>query len=316
MICFQYNTILDKHYLIINNTNYPIYNYSHYKKILYLFSNFCSLKKLELRSLKVIFFGLFHILFIDKQTNQLVKLIYDDMTNIEEQFYLSKKSSSFGEIYDIFIIPETNAKIIIMENISAILSKNLIFKQKYPFIFLYSITLDYLNGLSVLHENGFIHSSIKPIQLLVSFNDIEYRNFQGKLVGLDDIIKTEPSIEYYYNTSGSINFLAPERYEYFENYGFFGKTSYQSDIWELFFSILNVIDIIVLDEFLDLLMNNFEILESYLMNRLVKCFKIDNSSELLLLVEKYIKVLVVGLRIKNRPPIKWYIEKLLGYKNL
>ena len=58
------------------------------------------------------------------------------MTNIEEQFYLSKKSSSFGEIYDIFIIPETNAKIIIMENISAILSKNLIFKQKYPFIFL------------------------------------------------------------------------------------------------------------------------------------------------------------------------------------
>ena len=85
--------------------------------------------------------------------------------------------------------------------------------------------------------------------------------YRGKLVCLEDIIKIEPKQLEYFNTGGSINYLAPERYQYFEDHGFFGKTSIKSDIWELIYCILYVIDVIIIDEFFDLLYNNFEILE-------------------------------------------------------
>ena len=308
MICFQ-NTLEGKT-LIINHKEYKIYNQEHYKQLLFLFDKYCSIKAINIKKLAVIFHGMFHILF--RYQDILIKLVYNDFSNIEDQYILSQKSTNFGKIHEIFTIPNTNSKIITFEYISNLFDSSTIFNQKCPFIFLYSMTIDYLKSLNSLHKSGYIHSSIKPIYLMVSIGD----KTLGKLVGLDDITKVEKDIVYYYNTSGAINYLAPERYEYFENYGFFGMTSFQSDIWELFFSILNILDIIILNEFLELYYNNFEILESYLLNKIVKRFSIDTNNILIGLADKYIKTVVQGLKLKGRPDIEWYIHQLIGYKEI
>ena len=312
MICFQ--TKKGKRTFIIDNKYYKIHNQEQFKVLLFLFNHFCGLKRINIKNLKVIFYGIFHMLL--RYKNYLIKITYNDMTNIDEQFMLSQKTPSFGMIYDIFIIPDTNTKIIMLEYISNLLEKSTILNQKSPFIFLYSLTIDYLKGLSVLHNSEYIHSSIKPIHLMVSFSEDISKKYQGKLIGLDDIIKTDKNVLLYHNTSGAINYLAPERYEYFEKNGFFGNTSFQSDIWELFYSILTIIDVIIVDEFFDLLYNNFNILESYLLNKIVKVFHIEWNNPILRLVDKYIKTIVRGLRLKDRPRVDWYIEQLIGYKNI
>ena len=289
MICFQY--AIDNRIFIIDNTHIPILNREQYTIFYHFISYFCAFKKINPNSFRVVFFSLFHLLILF-ENRLLFKIIYEDLSNIEEQYFLSQKSIHLGRIYDIYIVPRTNSKIITMEYISNILSKPLIFKQEHPFIFLYSLTVDYLKALLVLHQNNYIHSSLRHISFMVHFLGGE-KKYCGKLVGLEDIIRVEDNKKIYNDTGGSINHLAPERYSYFEENGFFGMTSQQSDIWELFFCMLSIIDVIVVGEFFELLNNNFDILESYLFNKVVKRFNISWSQDcsLLSLVDKYVKTI-------------------------
>jgi serine/threonine protein kinase len=168
-----------------------------------------------------------------------------------------------------------------------------------------------MNAISILHKNRKIHSNIKPFNLMIN-NNI------GKLVGLDDLVDIVHKETYYFYTAGSIDYLAPERFKYFKDTGFFGMTSIYSDIWELLFSILCLIDVIDVDEFFYLLYNNDNLLEYYLLNRFVKIFRLEYTNTIMTLVSKYVNLCVIGLDINplKRKKTNYYLEKLIGYRNI
>ena len=286
-------------YLFMNGSTFLIKDYSHYRSIYYVLSRYCC------KSLECIFYGTNQCLF--RSNDILYKISFNKNSDID-----NFRCNNFGVVYDVIKL-ENGHMLYILEFIKNMLSSELIVKNMIiePFILLYSLTIDYLTALSVLHKNNKIHCNVKPLNLMIN-NNI------GKLVGLDDLVDIVPKDVYYYFTSGSIEYLAPERYKYFKQNGFFGMTSIYSDIWELFYSILCIIDVIDVDEFFYLLYNNDSLLEFYILNRVVKVFHLELSNTIMVLVSKYVNLCILGLSMcpLERNNANYYLEKLIGYRNI
>ena len=285
-------------YLLINNSLFLIEDNSHFKSIYYLLSKYYS------KSLECIFYGSNQCLF---RSNDIVYKISFHENGLIYNF----KSINFGIVYDIFQL-ENGHTLCILEFIKNMFTRVSIFNNNVePFILFYSLTIDYMNAISILHKNRKIHCNIRPLNLMIN-NNI------GKLVGLDDLVEIVPKETYYFYTSGSIDYLAPERFKYFKDTGFFGMSSIYSDIWELLYSILCIIDVIDVDEFFYLLYNNDSLLEYYLLNRFVKIFKLEYTNNLMVLVSKFVSLCVIGLNVNplKRKKANYYLEKLIGYRNI
>jgi serine/threonine protein kinase len=298
MFCFVHRYKLDTS-LLINNNEFLIEDNLHYKSIYYLIRYYYS------KSLRCIFYGTNQCLF--RSDDYIYKIEFKESSKIHNY-----KSSNFGQIYSIIKL-DTGHTVYRLEYIKNMLTKNIVFFDKdiEPFILLYSLTIDYMNALSILHNDKHIHSNIKPINLMIN-------NGIGKLVGLDDIVEIVDKNIYYYYTSGSIDYLAPERFEYFKETGFFGMTSIYSDIWELFYSLLCIIEVVNNDEFFYLLYTNYDLLEFYLINRFVKVFSLGPNSSIMTLLSKYVSLLCLGLYVipVKRNNADYYLEKLIGYRNI
>jgi len=286
-------------YLLINSSYLLIEDPCHYKSIYDLFSKYYT------KSLECIFYGTNVCLF---RSNDIVYKISFHENSLSYNF----KSNNFGIVYDCIKLKNGHT-LSILEFIKNMLTNQYIFSNNKvdPFILFYSLTIDYMNAISILHKNQKIHSNIKPLNLMIN-NNI------GKLVGLDDLVDIIPKQTYYFYTSGSVEYLAPERFKYFKDTGFFGMTSIYSDIWELLFSILCIINVIESDEFFFLLYNNQNLLEYYLLNRFVKIFRLEYTNTIMVLVSKFVSLCVIGLHINpiKRKKANYYLEKLIGYKNI
>lgn len=283
----------------MNKTLLLIEHPTHFKSIYYLLNRYYS------KSLECIFYGYNQCLF---RSNDIVyKISFHDKSII-----YNFGSIHFGKVYEMIQL-ENGHTLFILEYIKNMLTNEYIFSSNkvVPFILLYSVTIDYLSAISILHNYGKIHSNIKPLNLMINNN-------VGKLVGLDDLVEIVPKETYYFCTSGSIDYLAPERFKYFKEVGFFGMTSVYSDIWELFYSILCIIDVIDVDEFFYLLYHNDNLLEYYLLNRFVKIFRMEYTNPLIYLVSKYVSLCVIGLEVNpiKRKKANYYLEKLIGYRNI
>lgn len=298
MFCFVHRYKLDTR-LLINNNDFLIENALHYKSIYYLIGYYYS------KSLICIFYGTNQCLF--RSDDYIYKIEFNESSTIHNY-----KSINFGQIYSIIKL-DTGHTMYRLEYIKKMLTKNILFFDNdiEPFILLYSLTIDYMNALSIVHKNNHIHSNIKPINLMIN-------NGIGKLVGLDDIVEILDKNIYYYYTSGSVDYLAPERFEYFKETGFFGMTSIYSDIWELFYSLLCIIEVVNNDEFFYLIYNNYDLLEFYLINRFVKVFSLEPNSSIMPLLSKYVGILCLGLYVMpvKRNNADYYLEKLIGYRNI
>ena len=232
--------------------------------------------------------------------------IFENLIDLVHQ-QLSKKSKFIGQLYNIGQIVFKNR--IIRYNIYEYIDYmfNNEFIDKIHFIDFYSIIIDYIKALDTLHHSGFIHSNIKPIQLMVNKSKI------GKLIGFDDIISIEKDIFYYHNTSGSIDFIAYERFTYFLENGFIGNTSISSDIWELYLSILFACNIINNKEELEDIYTNGGLVY-FLIDKLSKRFKLLYSDNQFILLKKLAYIFEIGLH-KNpidRKNTQYHLQYLLN----
>ncbi len=163
------------------------------------------------KSLECIFYGSNQCLF--RSDDKIYKISFHENSPI-----YNFKSINFGIIYDCIKL-ENGHRLYILEYIKYMFNNEIIFtiKNVEPFILLFSLTIDYMSALSILHKNNKIHCNIKPLNLMIN-------NYIGKLVGLDDVVGILPKETYYYFTSGCIEYLAPERFKYFKDTGFFGRS--------------------------------------------------------------------------------------------
>ena len=307
MIGFQYRN--NNFTFYYRNIEYQLSNYNQYR-ILYIFlKNYIICKKISLEFLKIIFLSSFQCIFLYRNET-IYKLSFDQLTNLYEQYNVSVDNTYLGRTFS--ILPIYNIGYIVeSEYIPYMLGFNIFLKlEGEPFIVFYSLTLDYLKAILFLHKKGYLHSSLKPIQYMVD------NLGRGKIVGLENIIAIEANKTFYENTGGSVKYLAPERYRYFLQNGFFGMTSKASDTWELIYSILCSLDIINQDEFIDILKNNQDLLESYLLNHIINKFGLSWGSDIFGFVHNYCYVISKGLQYDIDQ--RWYIDKiilhLLGYK--
>lgn len=297
MICFIHSYKLNTK-LLMNNIELKIEDFDHYRSIYYFISHYYS------KNLDCIFYGANQCLFL---CNDIIyKISFNESSQV-----INYKTANFGNVYFSQKL-HTGHTLYGLEFIKNMLTKKNIFDQNMnPFILFYSLTIDYLSALSVIHHHKKIHSNIKPINLMINGNI-------GKLVGLEDLVDIVDYTTFYYYTSGSVGYLAPERHKYFKETGFFGMTSISSDIWELFYCLLCILDLVDTDEFFYLLYFNDCLLEYYLLNRFIKVFSIDLSSDIIGLVSTYVKLLLVGLSVLpiKRKSTDYYLEKLIGYRNI
>ena len=252
---------------------------------------------------KIIDYDDFHILFhsincinIQLYHNHqfiILKIFINDTNNIYNNidlihYELSKKSKSIGQLIDISHVLFKNKSI--RYNIYEYIDNmfNIQFIKTLNFIEFYSIIIDYLKAIDVIHKSGYIHCNIKPIQLMVNKYKI------GKLIGFDDIISIENNMFYYHNTSGSIDCMAYERFAYFMNNGFIGNTSICSDIWELYYSILVSCDIISNREELENIYNNGGLVY-FLIDKLSKQFKLSYTDNKFWLLHKLATIIEIAL---------------------
>lgn len=221
------------------------------------------------------------------------------LNNVQDLYHLqiSKKSKYIGNLYNVSDITYKNQTI--KYNVYEFIDNmfNIEFINKIKFIDFYNITIDYLKAMNTIHSEGFIHSNIKPIQLMVNKSKI------GKLIGFDDLICIEKNNTFYNNTSGSIDFLSHERLSYFIDNGFIGNTSIYSDLWELYYSILYASNIIIDREEFDNIYNNGSFIYFFI-EKLSKQFNLNYSDSEFILLVKLSKIFDMGLEknplLRNR----------------
>lgn len=309
---------------IVHRLNYS-YDIIHNKVRIILNTNYSFLCFLSFLNKKIIEYDDFHILFhslnclnlqIYNNHSFLILKIFLNDNDIFNNFidivhlHLSKKSKFIGQLYNIGQINYKNK--IIRYNIYEYIDYmfNYEFINNINFIDFYSIILDYIKALNILHNCGFIHSNVKPIQLMVNKTKI------GKLIGFDDIISIENDIFYYHNTSGSIDYIAYERFAYFMENGFIGNTSIASDLWELYYSILVACNVISNKEELEDIYNNGGLVY-FLIDKLSKRFNLLYSDNQFSLLKKLANIFEIGLH-KNphhRKNTKYHLDNLLN-KNI
>lgn len=259
---------------------------------------------------KIIDFDDYHILFqsisclnLELYSNHcfvILKLFLNNTHNFNNlndiyHLQLSKKTKFIGNLYTIGEITYNNQ--IIKYNVYEFIDNmfNIEYINNIKFIDFYSIIIDYLKAIDTIHTERFIHSNIKPIQLMVNKSKV------GKLIGFDDIIAIEKDKIFYNNTSGCIEFLANERFTYFINNGFIGNTSIYSDLWELYYSILYTINIINDREDYNNIFNNGNIIY-FFVDKLSKLFNINYSDTEFFYIVKLSKIFEIGLN--NNPLLR------------
>jgi serine/threonine protein kinase len=278
------------------------FNITHNNVRIILNANYAFLCFMAFLNKKIIDYDDFHILF--HSLNCLNLQIYinhcffiikiflnkDIYNNLFDKAHLelSKKSKFIGQLHNIgeIIFKNEIIRYNIYEYIDYMFNNEFI--DRINFIDFYSIIIDYIKALDTLHYSGFIHSNIKPIQFMVNKSKI------GKLIGFDDLISIENDIFYYHNTSGSIDFIAYERFTYFIKNGFIGNTSISSDIWELYYSILIACNILFNKEELEDICNNGGLIY-FLIDKLSKRFKILYTDNQFILLKKLAYIFEIGL---------------------
>ena len=282
------------------NNNFEI---THNSITIILNTNYAFICFLAFINKKMINYDDFHILFhsinclnIHLYHNHqflILKIFINDTNNIYNNidvihYELSKKSKSIGQLIDISYILFKDKKIRynIYEYIDNMFNNDFI--DTLHFIEFYSIIVDYLKAVDVLHKSGYIHSNIKPIQLMVNKYKI------GKLIGFDDIISIENNMFYYHNTSGCIDCMAYERFAYFMDNGFIGNTSISSDLWEFYYSILVCCDIISNRDEFENIYNNGKLMY-FLIDKLSKRFKLSYMDNKFKLLHKLATIIEIGL---------------------
>jgi len=306
---------LNNSYNITHNNNTIILNTQH--------SFICFLAFLNK---KIIDYDDFHILFhsiscLNLQIYKyncflIVKIFlnetdYYNNTNDLIHLELSYKSKFIGQLYKVGAITFKNK--IIKYNVYEFIDHmfNDDFINTLNFIDFYGIIIDYIKALDTIHNSGFIHSNIKPIQLMVNKSKI------GKLIGFDDIISIEKGKFNYHNTSGSIEFLANERFIYFIDNGFIGNTSISSDLWELYYSILVACNITNNKEELEDIYKNGGVVY-FLIDKLSKRFNLLYSDSQFTLLRKMAKIFEIGLNQNpiHRKDTKYHLNILLNIQLL
>ena len=298
------------------------YNVTHNNNTIILNTSYSFICFLAFLNKKIIDYDDFHILFhsiscLNIQIYNYHRFLIVKIFLNETDYYnnsndlihlgLSQKSKFIGQLYNIGSITFKNK--IIKYNVYEFIDHmfNNDFISKLNFIDFYGIIIDYIKALDTIHNSGFIHSNINPIQLMVNKSKI------GKLIGFDDIISIENDRFNYHNTSGSIDFLAYERLSYFIDNGFIGNTSISSDLWELYYSILVACNITNNKEELEDLYKNGGLVY-FLIDKLSKRFKILYSDSQFALLKKLAKIFEIGL---NQNPIyrkntKYHLNILLN----
>jgi serine/threonine protein kinase len=299
-----------------------IYNITHNNNTIILNTGYSFICFLAFLNKKIIDYDDFHILFhsisclnlqIYNYHRFLIVKIFINETNYYNNsndlihLGLSHKSKFIGQLYNVGSITFKNR--IIKYNIYEFIDHmfNNDFIDKLNFIDFYGIIIDYIKALDTIHNSGFIHSNIKPIQLMVNKLKI------GKLIGFDDIISIENDRFNYHNTSGSIDFLAYERLSYFIENGFIGNTSISSDLWELYYSILVACNITNNKEELEDLYKNGGLVY-FLIDKLSKRFKLLYSDSQFALLKKIAKIFEIGLNLNpiHRKNTNYHLNILLN----